>query len=153
MLASYAFAIQFKIGILLCVCFVFIRRPGHYDFILKRKDTVVGQCDIWMWLWQIQLVIGPDTGISVGWQRHDKKTVGTGDLKVCLVQVCSRSLGIAVICVTLCPQWQCNIVEWVGQIYYSSGSLFTSLLIWTCSWIQCLLLKSDEITTRMVMVH
>jgi DnaJ family protein C protein 11 len=31
---------------------------------------------------QIQLVIGPDTGISVGWQRQGKKNAGSGELKV-----------------------------------------------------------------------
>jgi hypothetical protein len=31
---------------------------------------------------QIQLVIGPDTGISVGWQRHGKKNAGSADVKV-----------------------------------------------------------------------
>ncbi|CAK9883200.1 unnamed protein product [Sphagnum jensenii] len=30
----------------------------------------------------IQLVIGPDTGISVGWQRQGKKNAGSGELKV-----------------------------------------------------------------------
>jgi DnaJ family protein C protein 11 len=30
----------------------------------------------------IQLVIGPDTGISVGWQRHGKKNAGSADVKV-----------------------------------------------------------------------
>ncbi len=31
---------------------------------------------------QIQLVIGPDTGIAVGWQRQGKKNAGSGELKV-----------------------------------------------------------------------
>jgi DnaJ family protein C protein 11 len=30
----------------------------------------------------IQLVIGPDTGIAVGWQRQGKKNAGSGELKV-----------------------------------------------------------------------
>lgn len=30
----------------------------------------------------IQLVIGPDTGLSVGWQRHAKKNAGSADVKV-----------------------------------------------------------------------
>lgn len=31
---------------------------------------------------QIQLVIGPDTGISVGWQKHGKKNACSADVKV-----------------------------------------------------------------------
>lgn len=31
---------------------------------------------------QIQLVIGPDTGLSVGWQKHAKKNAGSADVKV-----------------------------------------------------------------------
>ncbi|CAM6011466.1 unnamed protein product [Sphagnum balticum] len=30
----------------------------------------------------IQLLIGPDTGVVVGWQRHGKKNAGSGELKV-----------------------------------------------------------------------
>ena len=69
----------------------------------------------------------------MGWQRRDKKMVGTGDLKVCLVQVFPCSLVMAVICVPLCLHWQCNVVERVGQTYPSSGSQFTFLLICPCS--------------------
>jgi hypothetical protein len=51
-------------------------------FVIPRRLAGMGTDDRRGGIVQIQLVIGPDTGLSVGWQRHAKKNAGSADVKV-----------------------------------------------------------------------
>jgi hypothetical protein len=51
-------------------------------FVIPRRLAGMGTDDRRGGIVQIQLVIGPDTGLSVGWQTHAKKNAGSADVKV-----------------------------------------------------------------------